>query len=180
MWNEFGIYFITPTIPHHVTLFPPTVGNGERWGKVHAVTLAYRGGLVEDGENDVGYWRSVTVKVRVGRRGGPRITRMGAREDFEGLGLDVEHAGVVEKMERSREFYADRAGKVGMEVMGRSLSSDVRNLELFASGGLSDSEDDDERSLGVEIGGVCTHSVEVLRFVMKNSLKTSFIFLVRK
>jgi len=141
-----------------VVLFPSKVkAKTEKALREHLILVSYRGVLVLEEEHEVGYWRTVELKVCVRRRAGPRITRMGVRDDFVGLELDVDYEQVVKELEESRMFFVDKAGKVGMETMGRTLSTDARNLEFFASGGLSDSEEDDDksvRSVGEGMGSV--------------------------
>jgi len=141
-----------------VVLSPPATKSRTNSGvREHVILLSYRGALVLEEEHEVGYWRTVELRVCAKNRAGPRITRMGVRDDFVGLELDLDYVRVVEELEKSRKFFVDKAGKVGMETMGRTLSTDARNLEFFASGGLSDSEEDDDksiRSVGEGMGSV--------------------------
>ena len=113
------------------------------------VLIKYRGKATVEGQHEVLYWRSMSVKVRVKKVPGPRISRVVVRPDMhpalDDLSPSASFDALREEVKRSRKLrgiVVGRTGRLASMMGGRTLSSDPAYLAHVAGDDLSDSDDD--------------------------------------
>ena len=111
--------------------------------------IKYRGKATIEGQHEVLYWRSMSVKVRVKKIPGPRISRVVVRPDMhpalDDLAPSASFEALREEVKRSRKLrgiVVGRTGRLASMMGGRTLSSDPAYLAHVAGDDLSDSDDD--------------------------------------
>ncbi|GMH94556.1 hypothetical protein TL16_g12939 [Triparma laevis f. inornata] len=109
----------------------------------------YRGKAVIEGEHEIMYWRTMSIKVVARKISGPRIVSVVVRPDLHPL-LDDDKPSVafdnlkeqVLSSQKGRGIVVGRSGRLGSMIGGRTLSSDPAYLAHMAGEDLSDSDDD--------------------------------------